>query len=94
MEERHGSPYDRGTADAYYHRPKRPHYYKGATYSSERIEEKDMTEQQLADYDFGYEMTTDRKDFGEVYERCSEDMCDLQGPDRCTEDARGSSFLG
>ena len=79
MEERHGSPYDRGTADAYYHRPKRPHYYKGATYSSERIEEKDMTEQQLADYDFGYEITTDRKDFGEVYERCSEEMCDLQG---------------
>ena len=94
MEERHGSPYDRGTADAYYHRPKRPHYYKGATYSSERIEEKDMTEQQLSDYDFGYEMTIDRKDFGEVYERCSEDMCDLQGPDRCTEDARGSSVLG
>ena len=94
MEERHGSPYDRGSADAYYHRPKRPHYYKGATYSSERIEEKDMTEQQLADYDFGYEMTTDRKDFGEVYEKCSEKMCDLQGTDRCTEDARGSSVLG
>jgi len=24
-----------------------------------------MTGQQLADYDLGYEMTTDRKDFGE-----------------------------
>ena len=23
-----------------------------------------------------------------------EKMCDLQGPDRCTEDARGSSVLG
>ena len=65
MEERHGSPYDRGTADAYYHRPKQPHYYERNSYSTERIEEKDMTGQQLADYDLGYEMTTDRKDFGE-----------------------------
>ena len=79
MEERHGSPYDRGTADAYYHRPKQPHYYEGNSYSTERIEEKDMTGQQLSDYDLGYEMTTDRKDFGEVYERCSEEVCDLQG---------------
>ena len=61
----HGSPYDRGTADAYYHRPKQPHYYERNSYSTERIEEKDMTGQQLSDYDLGYEMTTDRKDFGE-----------------------------
>jgi hypothetical protein len=27
-----------------------------------------MTEQQIAEYDLGYEMTTDRKDFGETYE--------------------------
>lgn len=64
----HGSPYDRGSADAYYHRPKRPHYYMGNPRWTKRREERHMTEQQLAEYDLGYEMTTDRKDFGETDE--------------------------
>jgi hypothetical protein len=29
--QRHGGPYDRGSADAYYRRPFNPHYYDGAT---------------------------------------------------------------
>jgi hypothetical protein len=28
---RHGGPYDRGSADAYYGRPFNPHYFLGAT---------------------------------------------------------------
>ena len=36
-DQRHGGPYDRGSADAYYHRPYNPHFYAGATYSSPRI---------------------------------------------------------
>ncbi len=31
FETRHGSPYDRGSADSYYGRPRIPHYYAGAT---------------------------------------------------------------
>ena len=31
---RHGGPYDRGSADSYYQRPFRPHYFAGATYQS------------------------------------------------------------
>ena len=34
---RHGSPRDRGSADAYYGRPMRPHYFSGATYQSKEI---------------------------------------------------------
>ena len=29
--ERHGGPYDRGSADAYYRRPFNPHYYDEGT---------------------------------------------------------------
>ena len=31
IDRRHGGPYDRGSADSYYNRPRRPHYYKGDT---------------------------------------------------------------
>ena len=34
---RHGSPYDRGSADAWYGREPNPHYYLGATYRSEKV---------------------------------------------------------
>ena len=34
---RHGGPYDRGSADSYYGRPFRPHYFVGATYQSKEI---------------------------------------------------------
>ena len=34
---RHGGAYDRGSADSYYHRPVRPHYFQGDTYQSEEV---------------------------------------------------------
>lgn len=34
---RHGGPYDRGSADSYYRRPFRPHYFVGDTYGSKEI---------------------------------------------------------
>jgi len=58
---RYGGPYDRGSADAYYYRPSNPHYFKGASYQSELVEEKDMTPQEIADYKAGYNGETDRK---------------------------------
>ena len=65
MDKRHGSAYDRGSADAYYHRPQDPHYYKKASYSSDRVDKKDMSDEQKAEYLLGYHETTDRKDWGE-----------------------------
>ena len=62
--ERHGSPYDRGAADAWYGRPRTPHYYRGSTYASERVEEKDMTQGELDAYDAGYRSTPQGKDYG------------------------------
>jgi hypothetical protein len=34
---RHGGPFDRGSADSYYRRDFRPHYFVGKTYQSEEI---------------------------------------------------------
>ena len=54
-DERHGGPYDRGSADSYYRRGYRPHYFVGATYQSQEILEKDMTIEEIEAYAAGYE---------------------------------------
>lgn len=59
---RHGGPYDRGSADAYYWRRVDPHYFVGATYTSERVE--DLTQEEVDAYMAGYNDTHDRKDWG------------------------------
>jgi hypothetical protein len=63
-DQRHGGPYDRGSADAYYWRAFEPHYYRGDTYSSERVELKDMTAAEITAYTAGYRDTHERKDWG------------------------------
>ena len=51
---RHGGPWDRGSADSYYQRGVNPHYYEGDTRQSKRIEEVDMTEDEILEYKAGY----------------------------------------
>ena len=66
-DKRHGGPYDRGSADSYYGRGCCPHYFKGDTYNSEKVERKDMTEGEIAAYKAGYndnEEFGDKKDWG------------------------------
>ena len=53
--ERHGGAYDRGSTDAWYGRPCQPHYYVGDSYFSDRVEEADMSEEEIAAYMKGYE---------------------------------------
>jgi hypothetical protein len=55
MESRHGSAYDRGSADSYYRRGRKPHYYVGATYSSEIVTEERMTAEEIAAYHKGFD---------------------------------------
>jgi hypothetical protein len=54
-DERHGGPYDRGSADSYYNRPRRPHFFTDATYFSDEIEERFMTKEQIEAYHAGYD---------------------------------------
>ena len=66
---RHGGAYDRGSADSYYGREYRPHYFTGATYQSTEIEEVDMSEEEIAAYAAGYNETPfGQKDWGDVNE--------------------------
>jgi|LakMenEpi03Aug12_release.lakeMendotaPanAssembly.Ray.scaffolds.fasta_scaffold5649009_1 hypothetical protein len=53
-DQRHGGPFDRGSADSYYHRPRRPHYFKGDTHNSPEIIPKEGTKE-YQDYMAGYE---------------------------------------
>ncbi len=64
---RHGGPYDRGAADSYYRRGRHPHYFKGKTYQSEKVEKEDMTEEEIRAYHKGFsenEAAGDFKDWG------------------------------
>lgn len=60
----HGSPEDRGSADYYYHRNREPHYWPEGTGNGTKVEKQDMTEEQIALYNKGYDEETDRKDWG------------------------------
>jgi len=63
---RHGGAYDRGSADAYYGRPREPHYYTGASYNSIRLDAEDMSAEEVAAYNQGYDdqvRSGDRKDW-------------------------------
>jgi hypothetical protein len=55
MENRHGSAYDRGSADSYYRRGRKPHYYVGDTYTSEIVTEERMTADEIAAYHKGFD---------------------------------------
>ncbi len=65
-DERHGGPYDRGTADSYYGRDYNPHYFVGDTYNSPKIELVQMTAAEIVAYTAGYtnnEVNGDRKEY-------------------------------
>lgn len=54
-DKRHGGPWDRGSADSYYRRPRVPHYYVGGTGSSPKVDAKDMNPEEIKAYYAGYE---------------------------------------
>jgi hypothetical protein len=58
----HGGPFDRGSADAYYWRPKCPHKFPNGTYNGPMVT--DLTPEELAAYHAGYDGEDDRKDWG------------------------------
>jgi hypothetical protein len=60
---RHGGPYDRGSADSYYRRGFEPHYYRGGSYTSERVEEQDMTADEIEAYRAGYQYNESLGDY-------------------------------
>ena len=53
-DQRHGGPWDRGSADSYYHREFDPHYFVGETYNTKKVELADMTAEEIVAYTAGY----------------------------------------
>lgn len=51
---RHGGPFDRGSADSWYDRPANPHYYVGGTSTSPLVDKADMTEEEVKAYFAGF----------------------------------------
>lgn len=53
---KNGSPFDRGAADSYYHRPRSPHYWPDGTHRGTMVAEEEMSEAEIAEYNRGYEL--------------------------------------
>lgn len=52
---RHGGPFDRGSADSWYCRPRDPHFYLEESYTSREVGAGNMTAEQIEAYIAGYE---------------------------------------
>lgn len=52
---RHGGAYDRGSADSYYGRDRDPHLYTSASYDSIRLDAADLSAEEIAAYNQGYD---------------------------------------
>jgi hypothetical protein len=64
---RHGGPFDRGSADSYYNRPRNPHYFKEGTRTSEEVKLDQMSFDEIFAYNAGYDYNEkygDKKDWG------------------------------
>jgi len=53
--ERHGGPFDRGSADNYYRRIPDPHCWTHGSYSGERIGHNQLSAEEIAEYYEGWE---------------------------------------
>ena len=60
---KHGSPQDRGSADRYYGRPYNPHWYPSGTHKGKRIGKDQMSNDEIAEYHYGFQNEKNRKDW-------------------------------
>ena len=64
---RHGGAFDRGSADSYYHRDRRPHYFVGATHHGAEVKQGLMSKEEIEAYNAGYDFNEqfgDKKNWG------------------------------
>lgn len=55
FDQSYGSPFDRGSADSYYHRPPNPHFYPNGTNAPPRIGLALMSSEDIRAYYAGYD---------------------------------------
>jgi hypothetical protein len=66
-EQVHGNPFDRGSADSYYGRPRDPHWYPKGSYRGTRVEAEQMDDEETEAYHAGYDYNEQfghKKDWG------------------------------
>ena len=51
--ERHGSLFDRGSADSWYSRPRDPHWFPDGSYQGQRLDQ--LNQYEIAEYMAGYD---------------------------------------
>jgi len=64
-DERHGGPYDRGSADSWYRRGPNPHYWTGGSYHGEKMFESEMTKEEIEAYYAGFDENEEAGSFKE-----------------------------
>ena len=62
IDKSHGSPFDRGGADFWYHRQPEPHYWPEGTYRGVKVTEDSMSDVEIAAYLAGYAEAEDQGD--------------------------------
>lgn len=64
----HGGPFDRGSADSYYQRKLKPHYWPEGTRIGKEVTEAEMTLEEINEYKAGWwyneEVSQSFKDWG------------------------------
>jgi hypothetical protein len=60
--QKHGSPFDRGSADSWYSRARNPHWWPEGSYKGTMVEACDMTAEEIEAYHAGYDYN---EDFGD-----------------------------
>lgn len=63
----HGDPFDRGSADSYYGRRYDPHWWPEGTMKGDKVEQADMSMEEIEAYAAGWEYNEtlgDKKDWG------------------------------
>ena len=58
----HGGPFDRGMADSWYRRSRKPHCYGNFT-GGQLVDEANMTEEQVEAYNAGFDFNEENGDF-------------------------------
>jgi len=61
----HGKPFDRGSADSYYHRAEDPHWWPDGTYNGTRVEASEMSKAEIEAYHAGFSWNESMNNFKE-----------------------------
>lgn len=66
IDKSHGSPFDRGMHDSYYHLERNPHCYKGVVPNTRLVDKKFMSNEEITEYKLGYNYNSNMENYQNV----------------------------